>query len=169
MHLQFSWDIWMTFYDLSSVNVSLFISTIFWFSVDQGKNMSNNFDTLQQHRLYLNMDKCSFAMTSIKHLGYVIDSAGIHVNPKNIQILKDWPIPQNIHELRSFLGLANFYWRFILGFSHIAWPLNQLTKGNGKNVFKWTPTQQQSFEQLKKNICTAPVLVLHDLYQPFDI
>ena len=115
------------------------------------------------------MDKCSFAMTNIKYLGYVIDSAGIHVDPEKVQILKEWPIPQNIHELRSFLGLANFYRRFILGFSHIAWPLNQLTKGNGKIVFKWTPTQQQAFEQLKNKICTAPLLVLPDLYQPFEI
>ena len=48
-------------------------------------------------------------MTNIKYLGYVIDSTGIHVDPKKVQILKDWPIPQNIHELRIFLGLVNFY------------------------------------------------------------
>ena len=87
------------------------------------------------------MDKCSFAMTNIKYLGYVIDSASIHVDPEKVQILKYWPIPQNIHELRSFLGLDNFYQRFILSFNHIAWPLNQLIKENGKTVFKWTPTQ----------------------------
>ena len=57
----------------------------------------------------MNMDKCSFAMTSIKYLGYVIDFTGIHVDPDKVQILKDWAIPQNIYELRSFLGLANFY------------------------------------------------------------
>ena len=82
------------------------------------------------------MDKCSFVMTNIKYLGYVIDSAGIHVDPEKVQILKDWRIPQNIHELRSFLGLVNFYRRFIVGFSQIAWPLNQLMKGNGKTIFK---------------------------------
>ena len=106
------------------------------------------------------MDKCSFAMTSINYFGYVIDFAGLHVDLEKLQILKYWPIPQNIHELRSFLGLVNFYRRFILGFSHIAWPLNQLRKGNGKTVFKWTPTQQQAFEQLKNKLCTAPVLML---------
>ena len=108
-------------------------------------------------------------MTSIKYLGYVIDYAGIHFDPEKLQILKYWPIPQKIHELRCFLGLENFYQRFILGFSHIAWPLNQLTKGNGKIVFKWKPTQQQDFEQLKNKLCTAPVLVLPDLHQPFEI
>ena len=55
------------------------------------------FDTIQKHRLYLNMDKFSFAMTNIKYLGYVIDSSGIHVDPEKVQILKDWTIPQNIH------------------------------------------------------------------------
>ena len=99
----------MTFYDLSSLSVLLSISTISLFSVDHRKNMSDNFDTLQQHRLYLNMDKCSFVMTNIKYLGYVIDSAGIHVDPEKVQILKEWPIPQNIHELISFLVLENFY------------------------------------------------------------
>ena len=57
----------------------------------------------------------------------------------------------------------------MFGSSHIEWPLNQLTKGNGKIVFKWTPTQQQAFEQIKNKLCTAPVLVLPDLHQPFEI
>ena len=94
------------------------------------------------------MDKYSFMMTNIKYLGYVIDSAGIHVDPKKVQILKDWTIRQTIQELGTFLGLVNFYRWFILGFSHIAWPLNQLTKGNGKSIFKWTSRQQQAFEKL---------------------
>ena len=108
------------------------------------KQLRQLFNTLQQHRLYLKMDKCLFAMTSIKYLGYVIDSAGIHVDPEKVHILKYWPIPQKIHELIIFLGLQNIYRQFILGFIHIAWPLNQLTKGNGKIVFKWTSTQQQA-------------------------
>ena len=65
-------------------------------------------------------------MTNIKYFGYVIDSVGIHVDLEKIQILKDWPIPQNINELRSFTGLENFYRWFILGFNHIAWPLTQM-------------------------------------------
>ena len=117
----------------------------------------------------MNMDKFSFAMINIKYLGYVIDSTEIHVDLEKVQILKDWPVPQKIHELRIFLGLVNFYQRFILSFSHIAWPLNHLTKGNGKIVFKWTPTQQQDFEKIKNKLCTTPVIVLLDLHQPFEI
>ena len=73
------------------------------------------------------------------------------------------------HEIISFVGLVNFYQRFRLGFIHIAWPLNQLMKGNGKTVFKWTLTQQQAFEQIKKSLCTTPVLVLPNLHHPFEI
>ena len=115
------------------------------------------------------MEKCSFEINKIKFLGYVIDVAGIHVDPDKVQILKYWPITQKIHELRSFIGLEKFYRRFILGFNHIAWPLNQLTKGYGKIVFKWTSTQHQAFEHLKPNLCTTPVLVLLDLHHPFEI
>ena len=61
------------------------------------KQLQQAFDTLQQHRLYMNMDKCSFAMNNIKYLRYVIDSASIHADLEKVQILKDCPIPQNIH------------------------------------------------------------------------
>ena len=115
------------------------------------------------------MDKCSFAMTSIKYLGYVISSVGIHVDPKKVQILKYWPIPQKIHELRIFLGFENFYQWFILGFSHIAWPLNELTKGNRKKLFKWTSTQHQPFKQLRNKHCNATILVFPDLHRHFEI
>ena len=103
---------------------------------------------------------------NIKYLGYVIESSGIHVNIDKIQILKYWPIPQNIHELRIFLGLENFYRRFILGFIHITWPLNQLTKGNGKTIFKWTSTQQQDFDHLKKKLFTSPLIMSPNLHKP---
>ena len=112
------------------------------------------FDTLRQHRLYMNMENCSFVMTNIKYLGYVIDSVGIHVDPYKVQILKYWPIPKNIHELRIFLGLENFYRRFIIGCSHIACPLNQLTKGNG-NFFS---NEHRHKNKLLKNSKTSFVL-----------
>ena len=81
--------------------------------------------SLQDHKLYANKEKCHFGMESIKYLGYVIDSEGVHVDPEKIQVIKDWPAPRNLTELRSFLGLANFYRRFVFGFSHLSWPLNQ--------------------------------------------
>ena len=126
-------------------------------------------NTLRQHQLYANLEKCSFGMTQIQYLGYIVDEHGVHVDPAKIQVIRDWPAPTTLTELRSFLGLANFYRRFVLGFSHIAWALSQVTKGGGKAKFVWTESQQKAFEELKHRLCSAPVLALPDLQQPFEI
>jgi hypothetical protein len=67
------------------------------------------------------------------------------------------------------LGLANFYCRFVLGFSHIAWALSQINKGGGKEKFAWGRSQQQVFNDLKQRLCSAPILSLPDLHHPFEI
>lgn len=91
--------------------------------------------TLQQQKLYANMEKCSFGVQSIQYLGYIIDTEGVHVDPVKIQIIRDWPSPKNLTELRSFLGLANFYRRFVFNFSHISWSLNQSLRGGVQEKF----------------------------------
>jgi hypothetical protein len=111
--------------------------------------------TLRQHKLYANLEKFSFGMDRVHYLGYIIDQHGVHVDPTKIQVIRDWPAPTTLTELQSFLGLANFYHRFVLGFSHIAWALNQVTRGGGKEKFVWGLSQQQAFDDLKK-ICAHP-------------
>ena len=76
--------------------------------------------TLRQHKLYANLEKWSFGMNMVQYLGYIVDENGVHVDPAKIQVIHDWPAPTTLTELQSFLGLANFYQRFMLGFSHIA-------------------------------------------------
>jgi hypothetical protein len=100
--------------------------------------------TLRQHKLYANLEKCSFGMNKVQYLRYIVDEHGVHVDPAKIQVIHDWPAPTTLTELQSFLGLANFYRRFMLGFSHIAWPLNQVTKGGCKAQFVWAKSQQKS-------------------------
>ena len=125
--------------------------------------------TLQQHKLYVNMEKCSFGMQSIQYLGYIIDTKGVHVDPIKIQIIRNWPSPKTFTELHSFLGLAKFYRRFVLNFSHISWPHNQSLRGGAQAKFQWTEEKQQAFEELKKILCSTLVLVLLDLQQSFEI
>ena len=80
-------------------------------------------------------------MTQVQYLGYIIYEQGVHVDPgKNIW---DWPCPTTLTELRNFLGLAKFYHKFVLGFSHITWPLSQVTKGGAKEKFFWSKSQQK--------------------------
>ncbi|XP_057869133.2 uncharacterized mitochondrial protein AtMg00860-like [Cryptomeria japonica] len=123
--------------------------------------------TLQQNSLYANFSKCSFGQTSISYLGYIIDAHGVQVDPVKVEVLFKWPTPSNITELRSFLGLANFYRKFILHYSDIATPLHQLKKTSV--AFKWTKIHSQVFNTLKEKLCSTPVLVLPDLSQPFEI
>jgi hypothetical protein len=127
------------------------------------------FQTPRQHMLCANLEKCTFGMTQVQYLGYIIDEGGVQVDPTKIPVIRDWPAPTTLTELRSFLGLANFYHRFVLGFSHITWPLSQVTKGGAKEKFFWSESQQKAFGELKYRLCSALVLTLPDLQQPFEI
>jgi hypothetical protein len=93
----------------------------------------------------------------------------VYVDPTKIQIIHDWPAQTMLTELWSFLGLANFYPRFMLGFSHIAWALSQITRGGGKKKFVSGLSQHKMFDDMKQCLCSTPMLLLHDLQQPFEI
>jgi hypothetical protein len=108
-------------------------------------------------------------MDRVHYLGYIIDQLGVHVDPAKIQVIRDWTTPTTLTDLQSFLGLANFYHRFMLGFSHIAWALSQITRVGGKETFVWGQSQQQVFNDLKKHLCSTLVLSLPYLQQPFEI
>jgi hypothetical protein len=108
-------------------------------------------------------------MNMVQYLGYIVDEHGLHVDPAMIQVIRDYPNPTTLTELRSLLGLANFYRWFVLGFSHIAWALIQVTKGGGREKFILGKEHQRSFNDLKHRLCSAPVLSFPDLQQLFDI
>jgi hypothetical protein len=108
-------------------------------------------------------------MDMVHYLGYIVDQHGVHVDPTQIQVIRDWPAPTTLTELQSFLGLANFYRRFMLGFSYITWALSQVTRDGGKSKFVWGLSQQQAFNDLKKSLCSSPILSLLDLQHPFEI
>jgi len=108
-------------------------------------------------------------MDMVHYLGYIVDQHGVHVDPTKIQVICDWPTPTTLTELRSFLGLANFYNKFMLGLSHIAWALSQVTRGGGKAKFLWGWSQQQEFNDFKQCLCSTPTLSLPYLQQPFGI
>jgi hypothetical protein len=108
-------------------------------------------------------------MNRFQYLGYIVDEHGVHVDLAKIQVLHDWPSLRTLTELQSFLGLANFYRGFVLGLSHIACALDQVTKGSGRETFVWGKEKQQEFDDLKHCLCSSPVLSLPDLQQLFKI
>ena len=91
------------------------------------------------------------------------------MDPTKIQVIRDWPTPTNLIELWNFLGLAKFYHRIVLGFSHITWPLSQVKKGGAKEKLFWLESQPKEFIEFKHRLCFSPMLTLPDLQQTFEI
>jgi transposase InsO family protein len=112
--------------------------------------------TLRQHQLYANLKKCEFWMNSVTFLGHVISGKGISVDPRKIEAVKEWPVPKNVKEIKSFLGLAGYYRKFVQDFSRIAAPLTKLTRMGVK--YKWSEECMAAFEELKNRLTTAPIL-----------
>ena len=124
-------------------------------------------EILRKHKMYGNMAKCEFFKESVEYLGHVISSKGISTDPKKVESIKHWPVPANLKEMQSFLGLCNYYRRFIESYSKIAAPLTDLTH---KDVpFIWTSQATEAFKELKKRMTEAPVLCIPDPDLPFTV
>ncbi|XP_060185718.1 uncharacterized protein LOC132615153 [Lycium barbarum] len=114
--------------------------------------------TLKDRELYAKFSKCEFWLKSVAFLGHVISGEGVKVDLQKIDAVKNWPRPTSASDIRSFLGLAGYYRRFVEGFSSISAPLTKLTQKKVK--FQWSEVCEQSFEELKKRLTSAPVLTL---------
>jgi hypothetical protein len=124
-------------------------------------------EKLRSIKLYAKFSKCEFWLTKVAFLGHVISTGGVSVNPTKVKDVLNWMPPMNASEIRSFLGLAGYYRRFIKDFSKIANPVMKLLEKN--TTFEWTAECQANFEELRKHLTSAPVLVLLDLTKKFDI
>jgi hypothetical protein len=103
----------------------------------------------------------------VPFLGHIISNGGISVDPAKVKEIMAWSVPTTVMEIRSFLGLAGYYQRFIEGFSKIAKPMTSLLE-KGREI-KWDEKCQDSFDPLKKRLMSPPVLVMPDLQKGFDI
>jgi hypothetical protein len=103
--------------------------------------------TLRKHKLYTKFDKCDFYHKEIQYLGHFISSEGIVVDPKKIKSIMEWVVPKDVANIRSFMGITDYYRRFIEGFSKVAYPITSLQKKGTK--FNWSQKCQDSFNKLK--------------------
>jgi hypothetical protein len=113
-------------------------------------------EVLRQHDLYAKVEKCNFHVATVEYLGFIISPTGVSMDPKKVQGVLEWAPPKTVKGVRGFLGFANFYRRFILGFSRIVSPIYNLLKKDAP--FIWTPECQAAFEQLKERFTTGPIL-----------
>lgn len=119
-------------------------------------NLQEIFECLRQANLTLKTKKCTLFQTEVEYLGHIVSEAGISCNPEKLKAVAEWPQPINVSEVRSFLGLAGYYRRFIPHFSSIVSPLTALTSKTKK--FQWDSQCQEAFENLKGLLTSAPIL-----------
>ncbi|GJY16454.1 putative nucleotidyltransferase, ribonuclease H [Tanacetum coccineum] len=124
-------------------------------------------ELLKKEELYAKFSKCEFWLQELQFLGHVVNQNGIHMDPSKIEAVKNWKAPTTPSEIRSFLGLADYYRRFIPNFSKIAKPLTLLTRKN-KN-YEWGVEQEEAFQTLKDNLCNVPILSLPDGVEDFVV
>ncbi|KAJ9557295.1 hypothetical protein OSB04_011909 [Centaurea solstitialis] len=142
-------------------SVIVFIDDILIYSKtkeDHVQHLREVLEILRKEQLYAKFSKCDFWLQEVQFLGHLVNREGIKVDPAKVEAVMKWETSKSPTEIRSFLGLARYYCRFIQDFSKVAVPLTKLTR---KNVsFVWGEEQQSAFETLRQKLCEAPVLTL---------
>jgi hypothetical protein len=131
------------------------------------KDLRQVFVCARQGGLLFNIDKCHFFKDELKFLGYIITTNGVKTDEEKIKKIQDFPRPKSLKQIRSFIGLASYYRRFIQNFAAIARPLHDLTKTT--KTIEWSQKATDSFETLKQKLIHAPVLTRADFTKPFII
>ena len=146
------------------------------------ERLESVFKRLRKHGLKLKPKKCFLFKESVKYLGHVVSSKGVETDPDKVEAIASWEVPQNEKDLRSFLGLAGYYRRFVEGFAKIAAPLHDMLGGSTrkknkkksqtiskKGTFKekWNEECTQAFQKLKDKLMTSPILGYPDFSKPF--
>ncbi|SPT17748.1 unnamed protein product [Triticum aestivum] len=134
---------------------------------DHAKHLRLVLNKLREYQFYAKFSKCEFWLDEVLYLGHIISAKGISVNPEKVSAIVNWEPPQNVKQLRSFLGLASYCRRFVENFSRIAKPLSNLLQKHVK--YSWTPECDLAFKTLKEQLITAPVLTPPDESKPYEV
>ncbi|WVZ84564.1 hypothetical protein U9M48_031589 [Paspalum notatum var. saurae] len=150
--------------------VVVFIDNILVYSKSEEEheeNLRTVLTRLREHQLYAKFSKCAFWLREVSFLGHILSEKGVAVDPSKVEDVLNWKQPETVTEIRSFLGLAGYYRRFIKDFSKTVKPMTSLTKKNAK--YLWYPKCEEDFTSLKQSLTSAPVLAQPDVTKPFDV
>ena len=124
-------------------------------------------EKLRQHRLYAKLSKCEFLKKEIRFLGHLITAEGLKMDPDKVKAILEWPELTNEADVLSFLGLVNFYHKYLEHLADVATPISDLLKD--ENPFVWGPEQSDAFKQLKQLVASDPILCHYDVTEPVEV
>lgn len=160
------------FYDLINECLILYLDDVTTYTNQKDprqhlSDLAKTFERMSKHGIVLNPKKCHFFKEEILFLGYVVTRHAIKPNPATIEKVKNFPLPTSIKEVRSFLGLASYYRRFINDFAKIARPLHELLKSTKR--LTWNDEATKAFHTLKQKLVSEPILRKPDFNKPFEV
>jgi hypothetical protein len=135
---------------------------------EHAEHLRKAFQRLRENKLYAKLEKCEFGVTKVDFLGHRITEEGLKMDDHKVKAILDWELPKSVPALRSFLGLASYYRKFIKNFVKMAAPLTNLLKKSFR-TYEWDGTCDEAFETLKGILVKAPVLKLPDFDKDFEI
>ncbi|XP_028301871.1 uncharacterized protein LOC114462925 [Gouania willdenowi] len=162
--------------NLVNDSLLIYLDDVIVFSPDFSshlRHLEEVFQCLHNHGLKLQPAKCHLFQREVTYLGHVISEHGVATDPAKTTAVREWTVPQTAKQVKSFLGFAGYYRRFIPAFSKIATPLNALTRDTARHgraaSIIWSPECQKAFDLLKEALLTAPILAYADFSQPFRL
>ena len=159
------------FFDILDKNIIVYLDDILIFTKTEEEHrqiLAEVFRRLAHYSLYVKEKKCALFLRQVEFLGHIVTAEGIRVQSGKIDAVKEWPQPRTVTELQQFLGLCNYYRRFIKGYATVAAPLTDLLRGKPSSI-EFNTAQVEAFQDLKSRLIQAPVLKVYDPDLPIRV
>ncbi len=160
------------FGDLIGRSVLVYLDDILVFSRSPDEHvvhLRQVLDRLRQHKLYVKRSKCEFNRAELPFLGHIVGVDGVRVDPRKAAAVREYPKPQTVTQLRSFMGMASYFRKFLQGLAHSAAPLTKLMSGSKGARVVWTPERDAAFNAIRDALASPPTLAMADPSKPYVV